>query len=410
MTPNLVFYLLITLIIIDFIWDWILDYLNAQHFNDLIPDTLNGIFNEEEYVKSQQYKLANYKTSKCQSLLLLGITLVFFFFSGFAWLDNLVRQITVNSILISLLYIGILGLATTIISIPFDYYDTFYIEEKFGFNKSTKAVFWMDKLKGLLLSIVLGGLILYAVLWFYENTQDRFWWYTWLLITSFTLLMTFLYSNIIVPLFNKQTALEDGELKTAIQNYAEKNQFKIDQIFVIDGSKRSTKANAYFTGFGAKKRIVLYDTLIHELSTEEIVAVLAHEVGHYQKKHVIINMIISILMTGFTLWLLSKFINSPTLASALGVAQPSFHIGMIVFGILYSPISEITGLLMNELSRKFEYQADHFAKTTYSATHLVAALKKLSKQSLSNLTPHNWYVYWHYSHPTLLQRINRLMN
>jgi STE24 endopeptidase len=216
------------------------------------------------------------------------------------------------------------------------------------------------------------------------------------------------YSKLIVPLFNKQTLLENGELKTAIENYAQKVGFKLNNVFVIDGSKRSTKANAYFSGFGKQKRITLYDTLINDLEIDEIVAVLAHEVGHYKRKHIIFNLTSSILLTGFTLWLLSLFVSLPIFSEALGVTIPSFHIGLIAFGILYSPISEITGLFMNYMSRKFEYQADNYAKETFSGKPLVSSLKKLSKNSLSNLTPHPAYVFMHYSHPTLLQRVKNL--
>jgi STE24 endopeptidase len=319
-----------------------------------------------------------------------------------------VKNYVENPIAVSMLFIGILAIVGSIIDFPFSYYDTFVIEEKFGFNKTTKKTYWLDKIKGIFLSIVIGGGLLWAILWFYHKTEDRFWWYAWILVTVFTLFMTLFYSNVIVPLFNKQKPLKEGELKNAINEFAKKTGFTLDNIFVIDGSKRSTKANAYFTGFGPKKRVVLYDTLINDLSTEEIVAVLAHEIGHFQKKHVFYNMILSILLTGFTLFVLSIFIGNPVLSQALGVSQPSFHIGIIAFGILYNPFSEITGLIMNQLSRKFEYQADAFAKDNYSGSMLVSALKKLSKNSLSNLTPHPWYVFWHYSHPTLLQRINQL--
>ena len=211
-----------------------------------------------------------------------------------------------------------------------------------------------------------------------------------------------------VPLFNKQTPLDTGSLRDKISAYAQTVGFKLNKIFVIDGSKRSTKANAYFSGFGSEKRVTLYDTLINDLNEEEIIAVLAHEVGHYKKKHIIFNLVSSILLTGFTLYILSLLISNPILSSALGVEIPSFHIGLIAFGLLYSPISKITGLIMNIFSRKFEYQADDYAKTTYKAEPLITSLKKLSKNSLSNLTPHKAYVFMHYSHPTLLQRIKNL--
>ena len=258
------------------------------------------------------------------------------------------------------------------------------------------------------MTIFLGGAILALITWFYEFTGSYFWLYTWGLITLFSLFMNMFYSKLIVPLFNKQTPLKEGELKNAITKYTNSVGFKVEHIFVINGSKRSTKANAYFSGFGNQKRITLYDTLINDLSTDEIVAVLAHEVGHYKKKHIIFNLIASIMLTGFTLFLLSLFINTPIFSLALSVSIPSFHIGLITFGILYSPISQLTGMLMNFMSRKFEYQADNYAKKTVASEPLISSLKKLSKNSLSNLTPHFLFVFIHYSHPTLLNRIKNL--
>lgn len=409
MTPQILFYIFISIILLEFLWNTYLDYLNAKHYKDPIPSALEGIFDKDEYLKSQAYKTTNYRFSIWSSLFSLVVILLFFFFEGFVWVDNWVRSFTDNSILISLAFIGVLLLANDLISTPFSYYHTFVIEEKFGFNKSTKKTFWLDKIKSLLLMLVIGGGLLFLILWFYEKTGENFWLYTWGLVSLFSIFINMFYSTLIVPLFNKQSPLEDGELKNEIEGFAQKVGFKLHNIFVIDGSKRSTKANAYFAGFGPKKRIVLYDTLIKDLEKEEIVGVLAHEIGHYKKKHTIYNLLLSILSTGITLFILSLFIDSPLLAEALSVSIPSFHIGIIAFGILYSPISEITGLFMNLLSRKFEYQADKFAKDQYDAKPLIAALKKLSKNSLSNLTPHPVYVFMHYSHPSLLQRILRLL-
>lgn len=409
MTPQILFYIFISIILLEFLWNTYLDYLNAKHYKNPIPSALEGIFDKDEYLKSQAYKTTNYRFSIWSSLFSLVVILLFFFFEGFVWVDNWVRSFTDNSILISLAFIGVLLLANDLISTPFSYYHTFVIEEKFGFNKSTKKTFWLDKIKSLLLMLVIGGGLLFLILWFYEKTGENFWLYTWGLVSLFSIFINMFYSTLIVPLFNKQSPLEDGELKNEIEGFAQKVGFKLHNIFVIDGSKRSTKANAYFAGFGPKKRIVLYDTLIKDLEKEEIVGVLAHEIGHYKKKHTIYNLLLSILSTGITLFILSLFIDSPLLAEALSVSIPSFHIGIIAFGILYSPISEITGLFMNLLSRKFEYQADKFAKDQYDAKPLIAALKKLSKNSLSNLTPHPVYVFMHYSHPSLLQRILRLL-
>ncbi|UMB61244.1 M48 family metallopeptidase [Lutibacter sp. A80] len=408
MTPEILFYILIAIIIVKFLFDTFLDTLNAKHFNDAIPEELNDIYDDEEYKKSQAYKKVNYKFSSLTSAFSLVITLLFFIFDGFAYVDGIARSITDNTILITLIFFGIILFGSDILSLPFSYYNTFVIEEKFGFNKSTLKTFVLDKIKGWLMMIIIGGGILALLTWFYQLTTTNFWLYAWGLIAVFTIFMNLFYSKLIVPIFNKQTSLEDGELKTAIDNFGKKVGFNLDNIFVIDGSKRSTKANAYFSGFGSQKRVTLYDTLINDLETDEIVAVLAHEIGHYTKKHIIYNLILSLILTGFTLYILSLFIGNQLLSQALGVEITSFHIGLIAFGILYSPISEITGFLMNIISRKFEYEADDYAKTNFNAEALISSLKKLSKNSLSNLTPSNMYVKFHYSHPTLLERILNL--
>ena len=408
MQPTTLFYILIAILIINFIIDKILDSLNSKHFNDEIPQELADVYDLDEYKKSQAYKKTNAKFSDITSLFSILLTLGFFFADGFKYVDDFARNYTQHPILVALIFFGVIMIGSDILTTPFSYYRTFVIEEKFGFNKSTKKLFWIDKIKGWLMSAILGGVILATIIWFYQQTGKDFWIYAWILVAVFSVFMNLFYSKLIVPLFNKQTPLEEGELKSAIKNYAQKVGFTIDNIFVIDGSKRSTKANAYFSGFGSQKRITLFDTLINDLETEEIVAVLAHEVGHYKKKHIIFNLITSLLLTGFTLFILSLFINSSILSEALGVSIPSFHIGLIAFGILYSPISEITGLFMNYISRKFEYQADNFAKETFAANPLITSLKKLSKNSLSNLTPHPAYVFMHYSHPTLLERIRNL--
>ncbi|MET2984647.1 M48 family metallopeptidase [Aureibaculum conchae] len=409
MTPQQLFYIIIGILVINFIVDKYLDYLNAKHFDDAIPPLLDDVYDEKEYTKSQAYKKENFKFSSITGVFSFLLTLAFFFFDGFAYVDQLARSLSDNKIVITLLFFGIIMLGSDILTTPLSYYKTFVIEEKYGFNKTTRKLFFTDKIKGWLLTIIVGGGILALIVWFYQQTGKNFWIYTWVFIAAFSIFMTLFYSTLIVPLFNKQSSLEEGELKTALESFAQKVGFSLDKIFVIDGSKRSTKANAYFTGFGKKKRIVLYDTLINDLETDEIVAVLAHEVGHYKKKHVVFNMVSSILLTGLTLYILSFFIDSKLLANALSVSEPSFHIGLIAFGVLYSPISEITGLVMNIFSRKFEYQADDYAKSYFGAKPLITALKKLSKNSLSNLTPHKAYVFMHYSHPTLLQRVKAMM-
>jgi len=406
--PETLFTLIIAILIASFVIDQILDFLNSKHYNDPLPVELQDVFQEEEYKKSQCYKKERYKFGILTSAITLIATLLFFFLDGFAYVDGLARSISNNEIIIALVFFGIIMIASDILSTPFSYYSTFVIEEKYGFNKTTHKTFFLDKLKGWFMGAIIGGILLGAIIWFYESTGKNFWLYAWGIITVFTILMNLFYARFIVPLFNKQTPLEDGSLRSQIETYALKVGFTLDKIFVIDGSKRSTKANAYFSGFGSEKRVTLFDTLIKDLNEEEIVAVLAHEVGHYKRNHIIINLFVAIITTGFTLWLLSLFIGNPLLSEALNVSQPSFHIGLIAFGVLYSPISAITGLLMNYLSRKFEYQADNYAKYTYAGPPLISGLKKLSKNSLSNLTPHPLYVFVHYSHPTLLQRFRNL--
>ena len=409
MNSEILFYIIIAIISINFLKDKILDALNAKHFNDTLPPELEDIYEKEEYEKSQLYKATNYKFSNITSVFSLILTLAFFYFDGFEYVDNIARSYSSNNIIIALIFFGIIMLGSDLLTTPFSYYKTFVIEENFGFNKTTINTFILDKIKGWLMLIVVGVGILTLILWFYKVTGSNFWVYAWALITIFSVFMNMFYSKLIVPLFNKQVPLKDGDLRDKIAAYAATVGFNLNKIFVIDGSKRSTKANAYFSGFGSEKRVTLYDTLVKDLDEEEIVAVLAHEVGHYKRKHILFNLLASISLTGLTLYILSLLVSNPLLSNALGVEIASFHIGLIAFGLLYSPISEITGLIMNNLSRKFEYQADNYAKNTYASEPLISSLKKLSKNSLSNLTPHSAYVFMHYSHPTLLERFKNLI-
>ncbi len=408
MDSSVLFYIIIGILSAQFLLERILDYLNSKRYQDPVPSELNDVFDPSEYEKSQRYKITNYKFGLITATFSFLLTIGFLIFGGFEWIDSLARSFSDNPIIIALVFFGIIMIGSDLLSTPLSYYQTFVIEEKFGFNKSSRKLFFLDKLKGWLMTIILGGGILTLVLWFFQWAGTNFWIYTWGVIALFSIFMNMFYSKLIVPLFNKQTPLEDGSLKEKLETYAKNVGFELKNIFVIDGSKRSTKANAYFSGFGKEKRVTLYDTLINDLDEDEIVAVLAHEVGHYKKKHIIFNLVASLLLTGLTLFILSVFINNPQVSLAIGVSQPSFHAALIGFGILYSPISEITGLIMNYLSRKFEYEADDYAKNTFAAMPLVTSLKKLSKNSLSNLTPHPAYVFMHYSHPPLIARIRNL--
>lgn len=410
MNPDFLFYCISGVLIVQFISDTLLDYLNAQRYGSPIPRQVADVFEAEAYAKSQQYQRTNYRFGQWSSGFSFVLTMTFLLFGGFAWADDLARSISEEPIVQSFIFFGILFLGSDLLSLPFSYYQTFRIEQKFGFNKSTPGLFWADKVKGWVLAMLLGGILLGALMYFYAWVGQGFWIYAWVLISVFTLFINLFYSRLIVPLFNKQVPLESGVLREKIEQYAKKVYFGLSQIFVIDGSKRSTKANAYFSGFGNQRRVTLYDTLLKDLDDEEVVAVLAHEVGHYKRNHIILNLIFSLLLTGITLYILSLFVNHPELSLALKVNQPGFHTALLSFGLLYSPISTLTGLFMNYVSRRFEYQADAYARNTYSGVPLVSALKKLSRNHLSNLTPHPAYVFMHYSHPPLKDRIENLQS
>ncbi|MDB4097511.1 M48 family metallopeptidase [Flavobacteriaceae bacterium] len=408
MSPEILFNILIAIIILNFFKDSILDYLNSKYFDNKIPEIISDIYDKEKYLKSQEYKKTQYKFNRISSIYSLLILLVFFYFDGFLILDNYCRSLFDSELIISLSFFGIIYFGNDLLSIPFSIYRTFIIEEKFGFNKTTKKTYIIDKLKSWLLTILFGGGILSFIIFQFESVGQNFWIVAWIFISVLTLLINGLYAQIIVPLFNKQTKLEDGELKSEIEKYSKKVGFNLSNIFVIDGSKRSTKANAYFSGFGKQKRVTLYDTLINKLTKNQIVAVIAHEIGHYKKNHIIFNLLFSIIQSGLMLYVLSLLIYMPIFSEALNIENHSFHIALITFSILYTPISEISSLIFNLFSRKFEYEADEYADKSFDGKYLIEALKVLTKDSLSNLTPHPKYVWWHYSHPTLLERINQL--
>ena len=406
---NILFLIIIGIVVLDFFVERLLDYLNTTRWSDQLPKQIADVYEPSEYQKSQAYKKVNHKFGMVTSTFSFVLILLMLLFDGFALVDSWVSTASSHFIVVSLLFFAIIGFASELLTLPFDVYDTFVIEERFGFNKTTVKTYIFDKIKSLLLAAVLGGAVLALIMWLWKISGSYFWLIAWGVVTVISLFFTMFYSNLIVPLFNKQKPLDDGELKTAIQNFAQKAGFKLQNIYVIDGSKRSTKANAYFTGIGPKKRIVLYDTLINDLSIDEIVAVLAHEIGHYKKKHTISSLIMGIIQTGIMLFLFSLFVDSAVLSGALGVSEAKFHIGLVAFGILFTPFSFFTGILMNIISRKNEYEADNFAKSYGFEKHLISALKKLTSNNLSNLTPHPLYVFFHYSHPTLLQRINNLL-
>jgi STE24 endopeptidase len=405
---NPIFYLIIIIPLTGYLTERYLKWLNSKMWTPSLPEKLKGICDEEEYRKSQVYQKANDDLEFFSSTFNMFVIITMIIAGGFAFIDGLIRQFSTNMILISLLFFGLIGLASDLINIPFSLYDSFVIEKKFGFNTMTIRTFITDHIKSWFIALLVGVPVLGLITWFYYKTGHAFWIYAWILITVFSVFMNLFYSELIVPLFNKQTPLEPGSLRNKIEAFAGKTGFILRNIYIIDGSKRSTKANAYFSGFGPKKRIVLFDTLLKELSEDEIVAVLAHEIGHYKKKHILKSLVASLVLTGLMLFLFSLVVDNPLLSNAMGVQAASFHIGLIVFGILYSPISLIIGLISNYISRRNEFEADEFAGTNFSPSVLASALKKLSVKNLSNMVPHPAYVFFHYSHPPLLRRLERL--
>jgi|TARA_B100001093_G_scaffold162167_1_gene154577 STE24 endopeptidase len=407
-SPEIIFILLVCIIIFNFIKDFFLDYLNSKNFNNKIPEIISDVYDSEKYLKSQEYKKTQYRFSKYSKIFSLLIILSFFYFDGFIIVDSFSRNLFKSEILISLTFFGTIFFGNELLSLPFSIFFTFFIEEKFGFNKTSIQTYISDKLKSWILTILFGGGVLSFIIFQEQLIGENFWIVAWIFITGITIVINGFYAQIIVPLFNKQKKLENGELRSEIEKYSCKVGFDLSNIFIIDGSKRSSKANAYFSGFGKQKRVTLFDTLIEKLNKKQIVAVIAHEIGHYKKNHIIFNLFFSIIQTGIMLYILSLFIYMPIFSNALGIENHSFHIGLVTFSILFTPISEISSLIFNLFSRKFEYEADEFAKKTFNGEYLIEALKILSKDSLSNLTPHPKYVWWHYSHPTLFQRVIRL--
>lgn len=402
------FYVIIGLLLADALWGWILEELNRRSWAESVPDRLADVYPQDKFEKQKQYRRVNHRFGKISSTFSLLVLLVFLWFHGFALVDNWVLQYTDHWLWRPLIFFGIMGLASYIIGLPFGIYQTFVIEERFGFNKTTPKTFVTDQIKSLVLGAVIGGILLSLVIWFYHFAGKWFWLYAWVGLSLFMIFISKFYTTLILPLFNKQTPLKEGPLRKAIEEMSQKAGFALENVYVMDGSKRSTKANAFFSGFGKNKRIVLFDTLINDLEINEIVAVLAHEIGHYRLKHIIRGTILSVLQTGLTLYLLGWFVNEPALSQALGVNEPVFHIGLIGFAILYSPVSEILGLGMNIFSRRNEFQADAFAGKHADAAALQSALKKISANALSNPTPHPWYVFFNYSHPPLLKRLEAL--
>jgi len=402
------FTIIMMVVVLDYALNTIIDLLNFKKANSKLPDDLKDFFDASKYRKAVDYQRINTKFGLWSGLASLIIMLLVLGFGILGILDSFVRLHFESVVTQTLAFFGIIYILNDIWNIPWQWYSTFRIEEKFGFNKMTPSLFWKDKLKGYFLTAIVGGILLSLLVFLITWIGQSFWWIFWIVITLFMIGANFFYTSWILPLFNKLVPLEDGSLREKIMNYGRSVDFPIENIYIMDGSKRSSKANAFFSGFGKRKKIVLFDTLLDKHTDEELVAILAHEVGHNKKKHTISGLISGTIQTGAMLFIMSFMIFNPSLSQALGAEQLSFPVNFIAFGIIYTPVSLLLSLFSNFISRKHEFEADEFAAITYKGEALQNALKKLSVDSLSNLKPHKWYVFFHYSHPPLLQRLKAI--
>ncbi|MBS1765327.1 MAG: M48 family metallopeptidase [Bacteroidetes bacterium] len=405
---KLMLWILAAILLLNYLLNTMLTLLNLSNLSEKPPKGLEDLYDKEKYQKSQQYEKDKSRFSLISDSFSFVVSFLFLVVGGYAWLDEWTHTVTTDVMWATLLFFGMLALVSDLISIPFSLYSVFIIEERYGFNRMTIGTFISDKIKGYLLGGMLGGSLLAMFVLFYQITGTSFWIYMLIVFSVFIIIMNAFYASWILPLFNKLTPLPQGEVRDAIESYCRKNNFELSNLYVMDGSKRSAKANAFFSGLGRKKKIVLFDTLVNNYSKDELVAVLAHEVGHYKKKHTLWSLLLSILQMTLMLYLLSFFINNKLFSEALGSVDYSLALSLIAFVLLYTPLSIITGILMNMFSRKNEFEADAFAGSTFHAEALISALKKLSSDSLSNLSPHPWYVFFYYSHPPLAQRVGAL--
>ena len=408
MSAEGLYWLVIGVVLAEYAWSTFLTLLNIKASRQPVPALLADLYDEERYRRQQAYAMTNRKFSLLSGAVSTLVTLGIFAFGGFAVFDGAARAVSAAPVVQALVVWGIFYLISWFISLPFDIYRTFVIEQRFGFNRTTPKLFAADAVKSLLTSLVIMGAVLALCAWIYTLTPRWFWLLAWGAVSLFSLFMQYFYSQLIVPLFNKQTPLPEGELRTAIEAFAARVDFRLDNIFVIDSSKRSSKSNAYFTGFGRRKRVVLYDTLMEQLTTEEIVGVLAHEIGHYKHHHILLSLCEGFATNLLMFWLFSLFIGSDALAAAAGCGAASFHVNLAVFSLIYTPVSLVLDIVTNVISRGHERQADAFAAAHGMGPAEASALKKMSAKSLANLTPHPLVVFTEYSHPTLAERVESL--
>lgn len=401
-------YLIVIFIVAEFLFAKVLSYLNIRSWDKPVPDEVKELYQDGKFEKAKAYALDNNRVETISSTLSFVITLTFLYFHGFAWVDDIAHQLSGNYIIQGLIFFAIVALASSLIGLPFEIYSTFVVEEKYGFNKTTPATFVGDKVKGLLIGAIIGGGIYALLAFLFQLLGNYFWVAAWIVVSGFSIFIAAFYTSVLLPIFNKLKPLESGELRSKIEQYASKVSFPLTNIMVMDGSKRSSKANAFFSGVGSRKSIVLFDTLINDMNTDEITAVLAHEVGHYKKKHVLQSMALSVAQMGVLFFIFGWLARNPLMGEVLGAKENTFYISLVTFSLLYSPVSTVIGLFMNVFSRKNEYEADNYAKTTYGAEPLISSLKKLYVNSLGNPQPDPTYVFVNYSHPTLLQRIRAM--
>ena len=401
---------IVAFILIDFVMGSVLEYLNEKSKNVPMSSVAAEIFSADDYAKSLEYGTAKYEVERLTSTLNTVVILSAIILGWFAWLDEAIRERIGNDLLVTVAFFGILILAVMLANLPVSYYSTFVIEEKFGFNKTTKKLFVVDSIKQIILSIALGLPVIYLIAWIYQSLESQFWLVGWLAVSAISLFMFIFGTRIFLPMFNKLKPLPEGELRSEVEAYCKSQGFPLSKLWEMDASKRSTKLNAFFSGMGKVKIIGLYDTLIEKLTTKETVAVLAHEVGHYKRKHVYTMFAFSNVQTLVIFVLLGSLLGNPNLSKALGSDTPSFHLSMIAFFMLFTPVSTLLGLVNNSFSRYNEYQADQYSIDTYPGAreHMYTALKKLSVESLKNLNPHPWYVAVHYTHPPILERLANL--
>ncbi len=407
---NIFLAIIVGTIIFEYVLSFVSRQLNLKSLTTNLPDEFIGFYDEEKYAKSQNYTRANSSFGRISSTFNFILILAVIFLGLFDTLDQYVRSFGYSPLITGLMFFGIITIIQDILSTPFSLYSTFIIEEEYGFNKSTAKIYIMDKLKSYLLLLLLGVPLISAILYFFESLENA-WLYAWGLMALLSVVMPKIFTQFIAPMFNKFTPLEDGELRDMIEEYSKKVDFPMTEVYVVDGSKRSAHSNAYFTGFGKNKRIVLFDTLMDNHTNEEILAILAHEVGHYKKKHIIKGMITSIIHSGVMLFILGLFIKMPELHKAMGMSadRPSVYAGLIFFSLLYAPIELVLSILFNILSRKHEFEADEYSALTLNNTsHMISGLKTLTVKNLGNLTPHPLPVFLSYSHPPVLERINAL--